>query len=74
MQSEGVADVTAAGSMGENEALWKVEDVLRYMNIPASSRTVIYDLIADGLPSVKIGNRRRFHPASVRLWVTGLAA
>lgn len=75
MQSEAVAGVaTAVGPMGEDEALWKVEDVLRYMNIPQKSRTAIYELIEDGLPSFKIGGRRRFNPTAVRVWVAGLAA
>ena len=51
--------------MGEKKhrELWKIEDVIKYLNVP---RSTAYLYVAEGLiPCVKIGKHRRFIPDEV---------
>ncbi len=45
--------------------VWTMEDVRSYFKV---SRTTIYEWMAEGLPSVKIGGSLRFDKSDVVRW------
>jgi excisionase family DNA binding protein len=48
-----------------HDGVWTVEDVMRFLKL---SRTTIYELMDEGLPSVKIGGSRRFDRRDIVQW------
>jgi excisionase family DNA binding protein len=53
--------------MAEDERLWTIAEVARYLGVPQSS---IYKMTAKGvIPHVKLGGRVRFRRADVDRWL-----
>lgn len=53
------------------EPLLKMPDMVRILQL---SKPKIYELIAQGLPSLKIDGARRFQPSAVKAWIDQQAA
>lgn len=53
------------------EPLLKMPDMMRILQL---SKPKIYELIAQGLPSLKIDGARRFQPSAVKAWIEQQAA
>jgi excisionase family DNA binding protein len=45
--------------------IWDVQKACAFLGV---GRTRLYELIAEGLPSRKIGAKRRFDPRDLALW------
>jgi len=53
----------------QDERLWKVADVCRYLG---KGKTWVYGEVAAGrLPHLRIGGELRFEPATIRAWARG---
>jgi len=61
-----------ANQVQAEDALWEVEDVMRYLK---ASRSWVYHAAQRGeLPSLRISRMLRFDPAAVRSFALGKAA
>lgn len=68
MTSTSALPVLSAQSFFENEGLWTIEDLSRFLKLPIKT---LYSWVSQKrLPCIKLGNRLRFRQKEIEKWLS----